>query len=159
MAGDTRRTRSGPAGGLLDRLDRIVGITQGWRYVVATIPITLAGQLLLYYLHAHLGMGGALANLLAFTLLVGPQYALNRHWVWASRQETGRLPLEVTWFWVIGAAGLAVSTGFVAVAERTLDNPLWVNAASLTGFGVVWVVKFFVLDRLLFADRVRGRDA
>jgi putative flippase GtrA len=148
----------GPArAGVRSRLDALVGVEHVWRYVAITVPITLAGQALLYHLHAGLGVAGTIANILSFSLFVGPQYVLSRYWLWAARERTDQVWREAVLFWLIGALGLLLSTGTVWVADRLFSHTLWLNVASLGAFGAVWVARFFVLDRVLFvgADTVR----
>ena len=78
----------------------------------------------------------------------GPAYLLSRAWVW---QKTGKnsLTTEVLPFWGFGLAGLVLSTVTVA-ATQTLDIPGITNIANLGAFGVLWVLKFFFLDALIF---------
>jgi putative flippase GtrA len=136
------------------RIDSLVGFEHGRRYLAVTVPVTVASQALLYYLHARLGLAGIVANFLAFSLFVGPQYVLYRFWVWAARERPDELWREGMLFWLIGALGLLTSTGSVWVAERLFTHTLWLNVASLGAFGAVWVAKFFVLDRVLFVAPV-----
>jgi putative flippase GtrA len=88
-----------------------------------------------------------------------PSYYLNRQWVWG---KSGRSHLlrEVTPFWVMTFAGLALSTWLAGYAgtfgkdhfdSRALQT-LLVDAASIFSFGSLWVLKFFVFDRLMFTD-------
>lgn len=58
---------------------------------------------------------------------------------------------EVVPFWALTVLGFALSTGAVWYVDRRFDAaPLVVNLTSLMSFGVVWLAKFFVLDRVLF---------
>ena len=57
---------------------------------------------------------------------------------------------EIVPFWVFTGAGLALSTLLVAVAENVSDSTLLVMAASVAGFGILWVAKFLFLDQIMF---------
>ena len=74
--------------------------------------------------------------------------------------KTGRRSLakEVVPFVALSGTGLALSTLAVAVASRWADlhhladstRTITVQGANLFAFGVVWVVQFVLLDRVLF---------
>lgn len=139
---------------LSDRLVALaasIGLAKAGRYIVATAVITVTGQVLLYVLHAIYGMGAVWANLVAFLVLVGPQYVLNRYWVWGLRGANS-WRREVLPFWLLQGAGLAASSVAVAVVSRVLASPLWVNAASLAAFGTVWAMRLLILERYVFGS-------
>ena len=64
-------------------------------------------------------------------------------------------------FWVLSFAGLVLSTIAVALTDSWLPaaivgEPLHtfvILAAHLSGFGILWVAQFVLLERVLFADR------
>jgi hypothetical protein len=78
--------------------------------------------------------------------------------------KTGKshLTKEVLPFWGFALAGLVLSTISVYLAtqalgiantpraELTVMEKLVPNIANLAAFGVLWVVKFFVLDSFMF---------
>jgi hypothetical protein len=54
-------------------------------------------------------------------------------------------------FWVMSFLGLLLSTVAVVWLERRYpDDKLLANVGNMLGFGVLWIAKFFVLDRVLF---------
>ena len=110
------------------------------------VPISQATLLI-----CHLGMRLAPvpANLVAVTVGCIPSYSLNRRWVWG-KTGPSHLWREVVPFWAITAAGLALSTLFVAVVSQWTESAVLISAANLTAFGVLWAVKYVVLDNLLF---------
>ncbi len=99
------------------------------------------------------GLSGGVANAVAVTLAALPAYVLYRRWVWEKRGEN-HLWKEVVPFWTYAVLGLVVSTAVVAWADRVWGGSLAPAVANLVAFCVLWVAKFFVLDRLLFG-RVR----
>ncbi len=89
-------------------------------------------------------------------------FLLNKRWVWS---HDGKISFrrEILPFWVFTAAGLALSTGLVALAHSTSDSTLLVMVASVGGFGLLWVAKFLFLDQVMFGhsekDEVLGQEA
>ncbi len=109
-------------------------------------------QVLLIICHAWVGLTAVVSNIIAVSVSSVPSYLLNRSWVWG---KGGRSHLwrEVVPFWVMALMGLGLSTLFVSVAARWSHLTLVVLAANLAGFGLLWVVKYVVLDRVLFTSR------
>ncbi len=88
------------------------------------------------------------ANLLAATITAIPAFFLSRNWVWRAQITQGSMRNEAVLFWVIALLGLIISTIVVFVVSRTVESWLAIQAASLFGYFLVWIGKFFVLDRL-----------
>lgn len=96
------------------------------------------------------------ANLAAFVLSTIPSFELNRRWTW--RQQGRRhLRRELVPFWVLAVLGLLASDQATRLAadlsagveSRPLRTML-VMLASLVSYGVLWVIKFVLLDRLVW---------
>lgn len=89
------------------------------------------------------------SNVAAVSLCSLPVFLLNKRWVW---NHDGKVSLrrEVLPFWVFTLAGLLLSTGLVALAHSASDSQLLVMAASIGGFGILWVAKFLFLDQVMF---------
>jgi hypothetical protein len=47
--------------------------------------------------------------------------------------------------------GLILSSIFTYWVDQRTDWPPAIGMANLAGFGVLWIAKFFVLDKILFA--------
>ncbi len=131
------------------------------KYSMVSVVSATVGQLTLAFTYGVLKLGSAvLCNLIACITGGIPAYSLNRAWSWGKRGRSS-LRGELLPFALMTLAGLALSTGLVALAEDwALDAELShavttavVNAASLGGFGLVWIGKFVVLNRLLFVVR------
>ena len=112
------------------------------------VPMT---QIILLVFHSGLGWSGLKANTMAVAVTVVPVYVLNRYWVWGKRDKNNFVT-EILPFWGMTLLGLLISTLCVAYADRHFESPLMVNVANAFGFGVVWVLKFAVLDRLMFGN-------
>jgi putative flippase GtrA len=89
------------------------------------------------------------SNVIAVSICAVPVFFLNKRWVWS---HDGKVSFrrEILPFWVFTLAGLLLSTGLVAVAERSSDSTLLIMAASVGGFGILWVAKFLFLDKVMF---------
>lgn len=110
----------------------------------------LLGQMLLYGGQVALGLPPVVANVTAASLGAIPAYLLSRYWVWEKRGKN-QIMREVVPFWTLALIGLAVSTAAVWYVDVRWDaSPLMVNLTNLLAFGLVWLAKFFVLDRVLF---------
>lgn len=106
-------------------------------------------QVLLLIFTIGLDWSFVMANLVAVTIMAFPAYAMNRYWVWGKKDKNS-LTTEVIPFWVITLVGLGLSTICAHYADLWFDSSLAVNVANAVGFGVVWVFKFFILDRIMF---------
>ena len=98
------------------------------------------------------------SNLTAFVLSTIPSFELNRRWTWRRSGRT-HLRRELVPFWVLAFAGLLASDQATRLAsELSADlgtravRTLVVMLASLCTYGVLWLVKFALLDRLVWAD-------
>ncbi|MEA2702349.1 MAG: hypothetical protein QOD63_294 [Actinomycetota bacterium] len=98
------------------------------------------------------------SNIVAVCVSAIPSYWLNRAWAWG---KTGKSHLmkEIVPFWSMALLGLILSTWSVDFAEShaasitssTIGQKLIINVAALAAFGVLWVGKFVILNRVLFA--------
>lgn len=108
------------------------------------------GQSVLFAAQTVLGWSAVASNVFSVSLGVIPAYFLSRYWVWQKRGRN-HFMREVVPFWSLTLLGFAFSTAAVWYVERQWDpHPLVINLTNLTAFGVVWVSKFVILDRVLF---------
>jgi putative flippase GtrA len=117
------------------------------RYLLVSIFNITAHQSILFCTNSLWDWSGGLANAFAAMVVCGPAFLLTRSWVWKV-EGTHDLRGQVLPFWVITVAGLIVSTICASVAQRLFGAGLAVNTASFAGYGIVWVVKFFLLGRI-----------
>jgi putative flippase GtrA len=121
-----------------------------WKYSMTSVVGVVLGQTQIFLYASVLKWPWALANITAVALGTIPTYTISRRWVW---QKTGKSNLyaEIVPFWVMSFLGLLLSTIAVIWLEaRYPDNRLLANVGNIIGFGVLWIAKFFVLDRVLF---------
>ena len=128
------------------------------RYAAVSGVSTAVSQTVLAVLVATRSTGAVTANIIATMAGTFPSFELNRRWVWGKR---GRRSIggEMLPFAVLSATGLGLSTLAVAVASHhvehfsTTTRTLTIQVASLTAFGIVWLLQFVVLDKVLFKRR------
>jgi putative flippase GtrA len=133
---------------LVDRL-----VQQYWRkllrYGGVSVFNVVFGQSLLFFFHSIVDWPGWIANVTAVMISAVPAYLLSRHWVWGQRGRHS-FKAEVLPFWSMALLGLTLSTVAVAIVDDRYDGALPVQLASLGAFFLVWILKFFVLDRLMW---------
>lgn len=120
------------------------------RYSLVSVVAVGVSQLVLIVCNGLLDWSPVASNLAAVTIGCIPSYTLNRSWVWGKRGRN-HLWREVAPFWALALLGLAFSTLLVHLAANWNDSTLVVSAANLTAFGILWVVKYLLLDSVLFA--------
>jgi putative flippase GtrA len=126
------------------------------RYSLVSVVSVVVSQVILFLAQFH--WSARTSNIIAVCLSAVPSYQLNRAWAWG---KTGRSHLmkEIVPFWGMALLGLILSTWSADWAESHaasftsshLGQKLVVNAAALAAFGVLWVAKFVILNRVLFA--------
>jgi putative flippase GtrA len=119
------------------------------RYSAASVAGVSVGVPVLAICYGVLGWNELVANLVSVTFGAIPNYLINRYWTW---HQTGRNRLwgEVVPFWVMSVLGMILSLFAVNYADDRWGTTLSVVAAQLSGFAVVWLAKFLVLDRIMW---------
>jgi putative flippase GtrA len=126
------------------------------KYTMVSLISLVIGQALLLFAFGVLRWDAVNSNFFAVGLSALPSYYLNRAWAWGKRGRSHFLK-EVVPFWAMAFLGLALSTLFVQVAEGRSDHldhavqTLVISAASIGAFGVLWIAKFVILNKLMFA--------
>lgn len=115
---------------------------------VAAIGVPIG--LLVYYLFLNgTSWSAGWANAAATLVMVGPNYLMNRYWVW-EKNDANRFMGEVVPFAVMAFIGLIVSTFTASIAGALGAPTIVLLVVNFVSFGIVWVAKFFVLDKFLF---------
>lgn len=124
------------------------------RFLVVSAFNVAFGQGLLVLAHSWLGWAFAGSNAAAVALSAGPAYILTRYWVW-EKWSKNRLLTEVLPFWGVAFFGLIFSTLAAKFAGTYTDAQLALNLVNLASFGLIWVFKLFLFDRLMFGGHLR----
>lgn len=139
---------------------RTPGGQKAFRYMVVSAVSVGVSQVTLFSVYALAHWTARSANVLACVIGGVPSYWMNRRWTWG---KSGRSHLlkEVAPFWALAFLGLAFSTWAAGAAESwahgavhsRLAQALIINATVIAAFGVLWIVKFFLFNKVLFVTR------
>ena len=130
------------------------------RYSMVSVVAIVISQVVILVAAWLFHLSGVASNALGAAASTPASYELNRKWAWGKRGKS-HLWKEVLPFWVLTLVGLAASTGTVQVADSMakshqvygLDRAFAIMGASLFAYGVVWVAKFVIFNRLVFVSR------
>lgn len=141
---------AGPAATLKDRLTERPLIHKFFKYSMTSVVGVVMGQSLIFFFASIIKMQWGWANFWSVAIATLPTYYMSRQWVWQKRGKSS-IYAEVIPFWVMTFLGLLLSTIAVVFLEgRYPHNRLLANVGNFVGFGVLWLAKFFILDRILF---------
>ncbi len=139
------------------------------RYTMVSLISALISLVLLTITYGVLRLGTEVVCTLISNVLAGiPSYILNRQWVW---KKGGRSHLwrEVLPFWVMSITGIGFALYTASLAHNYaeahnlhhLARTILVVGANVAAFGILWVLKFVILNRLFaeIADKEVGVEA
>ena len=128
-------------------------------YALVSGVAVLITQVVLAVLHGLVGWRASFANIAAVAIATPVSYFMNRAWVWGKRGRS-HLRREVAPFWAFSFAGLILSTFLVWIVAQIQNVPIGqrptaaqqfaINLANIVGFAILWLVQFFVLDKISF---------
>jgi putative flippase GtrA len=128
------------------------------RYLAVSVMNVVLGEAVLGLSYLFLHWSAQAAAIVAVAVSTVPAYFLNRMWVWG-RSGRSHLVKEVIPFWVVAFVYLVLSVGAADTAEAaakslTASRPLQtmvIMGAILLASGVLWLLRYFVLDTLIFS--------
>jgi putative flippase GtrA len=136
------------------------------RYAMVSVISTIAsfGVLALVFGVLHL-WGEIGSTVFANVVATVPSYFLNRRWVWGKGGRS-QLMREIVPFWVMSAIGVVVSIGGAAVAKHVgtvhhlshFQQTVVVLGANLVSFGLFWVLKYMLYNRLFHVHPIEELD-
>jgi hypothetical protein len=131
------------------------------RYAGVSVIFVPLGQGIVQLLGGRIGF--AQAGLVSAVILTLPNFYANKRLVWkVTSRENERTQIAI--FWVAAVLGVLFATSLTwALEQVTGDNKsllvrIFVLGAQLTGYGIVWVARFLILDRWLFKLTHHGRE-
>jgi putative flippase GtrA len=130
------------------------------RYGSVSVVSTVVSLGMLYVFYRVVGMKAWEANVVATAIATVPSYYLNRTWAWG-RTGKSHFMREVAPFWIIAAICLLLSSGAVYLADHEASHltqrqdirTAIVELANFATYGVIWVGKYTLFNKLLFANR------
>lgn len=109
----------------------------------------------LVFFDAVLHWSAVWASTAATAIATLPSYHLNRKWAWG-KSGPSHMWREVVPFWVLAFIGWGFSTYSVKLTETAvgrhhdLVGTGLIALAYIGSYGVLWIVKFVVINKLLF---------
>jgi len=135
---------------VLDRIgERSPTLQKLIKYSSASAVATVSYAIVLVIVHDVVGMAEMASHLTAVMISAVPDYLIKRAWTW-HQEGPNRLWGEVVPFWAMSILGALLSIVFVAFVEKRSDATLALFAANMSAFGVLWIAKFLVLDKLMW---------
>ena len=136
------------------------GIHKFIRYSLVSVVAVGISQVVILVCTLAFGFSGVLANTIGCVVSTPASYELNRKWAWG-KEGKSHLWREVVPFWGLTLVGFIFSEGTTQWADNMahshdvtgLLRSLAIMGASLFAWGVVWIVKFVIFNRLVFAER------
>ncbi len=122
------------------------------KYAGVSVVSTTLSLILLTLFNGVFGWSFVWSNVAAVTISTIPAYVLSRRWVW-TQEGPNSLRYEIIPFWAMAFFGLGLSTLFVFLAEKVSDHLLVLFFANGAAFGLLWLVKFFILDKYMWANQ------
>ncbi|HVA10183.1 MAG TPA: GtrA family protein [Acidimicrobiales bacterium] len=126
------------------------------RYTAVSAISALTSLVILAVVYGVLRLWTEVISTLFANVMAGiPSYFLNRQWVWG---KGGRSHLwrEVLPFWVMSFTGIGFALFTATLAHnfanehhlQHLARTVLVVGANVAAFGILWVLKFLILNRL-----------
>lgn len=133
------------------------------RYAAVSVISTVLSLSLLFLFFDVAKVSSVDANIAATVIATIPSYFLTRNWTWG-KSGRSHLVREVIPFWVIALVSLVLSTYAVGFGDREAKRishahvveTVFVLGANFLTYGVIWVVKYIIFNRVLFATPVEG---
>jgi putative flippase GtrA len=129
---------------------------------VSAISTLVSNGLIILFYGLTKWMGVVEATVVANCLATFPAYNLNRRWTWGKSGKS-HLWKEVMPFWLMSALGITFSFFGSLLARHlvnshhmnhTLFGTLIVLAANIVSFGIFWVLKLIVFNRIFKVDEL-----
>jgi len=126
------------------------------RYTMVSVISALTSLVVLTLVFGVLGLWTEVWSTLFANLVAGiPSYILNRRWVWG---KSGRSHVwrEILPFWVMSITGIGFALFTSSLAHNFADahhlqhlgRTVLVVGANISAFGILWFLKFLILNRL-----------
>ena len=130
------------------------------KYSVASIVAVVISEICLVVFNGVIGMSAWVSSSLATAIAAFPNYYMNRKWAWGKHGRS-HVWKEVVPFWALAFLGWALSTFSVYLMENYAKDHhfshVWattlVAVVYVAAFGVLWVAKFVIFNKLMFVHR------
>lgn len=139
------------------------------RYSMVSVISAVTSLVILTIVFGVLRLWSEVYSTLFSNVLAGiPSYVLNRRWVW---KKSGRSHIwrEIIPFWVMSIVGIVFALIVAGWAHDFADahhlhhlaRTLLIVGANIAAFGILWLLKLFILNRIFaqIADTEVGAEA
>lgn len=133
---------------------------KGLRYATVSAVAIAVSLAALGFCYGVLHLSASWSQTIAVIVSTVPSYYLNRAWVWGKNGKS-HLWKEIVPFWVISIAQYLISVVVINFGEQHVvaatDSKMWqtigLQVISLFTYGVMWIAKFILFNKVLFAHR------
>ena len=127
------------------------------RFTAGSVVAFLTSEVTLVVLYGSGALPATAASVAAFFAGAVPNYVLNRQWVWKRRGRIGwrteLLPYAAVSLVSLAAAAAATAWASAAAPGGHTTRTAFVAVAYLATYGSLFLAKFAVYQRVVFADR------
>ena len=137
-----------------------------FKYTMVSVVSTIVSFGVLALVFGVLKLWGPIGStVFANAVATIPSYYLNRKWVWGKGGRS-HLTKEIIPFWSLSAVGIFVSIFGAAAARHLskvhhlshLEQTVLVLLANLVSFGIFWVLKFLIFNRIFHVHPLEELD-
>jgi len=137
-----------------------------FKYTMVSVISTIVSFGVLFLVFGVLKLWGAVGStVFANAAATIPSYYLNRKWVWGKGGRS-HLTKEIIPFWSLSAVGIFVSIFGAATARHLskvhhlshLEQTALVLLANLVSFGIFWILKFLIFNRIFHVHPLEELD-
>ncbi|MDQ1395359.1 MAG: hypothetical protein QOG64_618 [Acidimicrobiaceae bacterium] len=136
------------------------------RYTMVSVISVVVSELVLAICFGLVHWSARWSNITAVAVATVPSYELNRKWAWGKNGKS-HLWKEILPFWSLAFLGLVFSTWSADYAESFVQRhhyshpvqTIGVAGAALAAFGLLWVGKFIIFNKILFKTHPEDLDA
>jgi putative flippase GtrA len=123
-----------------------------FRYAVGSAAATVVSAVTFALVYRGLHAGPQAASVAAFLSGAMVNFTANRFWAWSRRQRPG-LGRDMAGYAVLAVATALAAAGVTSLTERQTRSWVLVEASYFGTFAAMFLLKFVVLDRVLFRSR------
>lgn len=133
------------------------------RYLGVSVFFVPVGQVMIQIVGRLLDGNYTAASVICAAILTIPNFFANKYLVWKNTAKDN-LRTQVVVFWVAAMLGVTLATLLTFVVQNATEQSselvrsVAVIVAQLTGFGIVWVIRYLVLDKWLFKVTHHGDE-
>jgi putative flippase GtrA len=129
------------------------------RYTLLSLITVPVGYTVLLLARHFWDINAGVLNLIVGNVLTPPSFFLYRWLVW--KEGSGRsIPAEMFSFWQTVMVGAIASSTTIALADVLFDaNGPLIILAGLVGQGLIFIARFFWLDKVTFVRRGNAAQA